>query len=85
MKCMANKNRTGTARQQRRRQREKEWLAVQGWKSWEALHTSLVSGKTRLTLVKDTSSKTNNGSPVDDSAEHGYFNRIILLIKKSIK
>ena len=65
---MANKDRTGTARQQRRRQREKEWLAAQGWKSWEALHTSLLSGKTQLTplaLVRAASPMTSGDVPTD--------------------
>jgi hypothetical protein len=44
-----NKDRTGNERQQRRREREKAWLAENGFKSWEALHTALLSGKARLT------------------------------------
>ena len=46
---MVNKDKTGTDRQHRRRQREKEWLAANGWKSWEALHTALLKGETCLT------------------------------------
>jgi hypothetical protein len=30
-------------RQARRREREKQWLKVNGWRSWEALHTALMS------------------------------------------
>lgn len=44
-----NKDKTGNERQQRRRQREREWLEMSGWKSWEALHTALLNGETRLT------------------------------------
>lgn len=46
---MGNKDKTGNERQQRRRQREKEWLKEHGFKSWEALHTSLMKAETRLT------------------------------------
>ena len=46
---MVNKDKSGTERQHRRRQREKEWLAANGWKSWEALHTALMNGETHLT------------------------------------
>lgn len=44
-----NKDKTGNERQQRRRQHEKEWLKEHGFKSWEALHTALMNGKTSLT------------------------------------
>lgn len=46
---MGNKDKTGNERQQRRRKREKEWLKEHGFKSWEALHTALMSGETSLT------------------------------------
>ena len=39
---------TNTTRQQRRRLREKEWLAQNGWSSWESLHTSLMNGTASL-------------------------------------
>jgi len=38
-----NKDKTGNERQQRRRQREKEWLKEHGFKSWEAVHTILMN------------------------------------------
>ena len=41
-------DRTNTSRQQRRRQREKEWLAQNGWSSWESLHTALMNGSASL-------------------------------------
>jgi hypothetical protein len=41
---MTNKDKTGTARQQARRKREREWLAAYGLNSWEALHTQLMRG-----------------------------------------
>lgn len=46
---MGNKDKTGNERQQRRRQREKEWLKEHGFRSWEALHTALMNGETCLT------------------------------------
>ena len=46
---MGNKDKTGNERQQRRRQREKEWLKEHGFRSWEALHTALMNGETSLT------------------------------------
>lgn len=46
---MTNKDKTGNERQQRRRQREKEWLKKNGFQSWEALHTALMNGETSLT------------------------------------
>jgi hypothetical protein len=76
---MANKNRTGTARQQRRRKREKEWLVAQGWNSWEALHTSLLSGKTRLmplALIKAATPKTSGELPVGDSVKYRRMTRV---------
>jgi len=42
---MTNKDKTGTARQQARRKREKEWLSAHGFTSWEQLHTKLMSGE----------------------------------------
>jgi hypothetical protein len=39
---------TRNQRQARRREREKKWLKVNGWQSWEALHTALMNGKARL-------------------------------------
>jgi len=44
-----NKDKTGNERQQRRRENEKKWLKKHGFKSWEALHTSLMKDETRLT------------------------------------
>lgn len=38
-----NKDKTGNKRQQRRRQREKEWLKDHGFESWEALHTAIMN------------------------------------------
>ena len=56
---MTNKDKTGTARQQARRAREKEWLSAHGYTSWEALHTELMKGeifipkKRYLTVIDD--------------------------------
>jgi len=41
---MTNKDKTGTARQQSRRQREREWLKSHSFTSWEQLHTRLMNG-----------------------------------------
>jgi hypothetical protein len=41
---------TRNQRQARRREREKQWLTHNGWRSWEALHTSLINGSTLLIL-----------------------------------
>lgn len=41
---------TRNQRQARRREREKKWLNENGWQSWEALHTALINGSTRLIL-----------------------------------
>jgi hypothetical protein len=49
---MTNKDKTGTARQQARRLREKEWLKSQGLNSWEQLHTKLMNG-TAIVIVPD--------------------------------
>jgi hypothetical protein len=38
-------DRTRNERQKRRRENEKAWLKANGFTSWEALHTKLVSGK----------------------------------------
>jgi hypothetical protein len=84
---MANKDRTGTARQQRRRQREKEWLAAQGWISWEALHTSLMLGKIQLApsgLVRDASSMTGGEMPAD-AAKHRRLAKAIPRVKKTVR
>jgi hypothetical protein len=35
-------DKTRNERQSRRREREKHWLAENGWTSWEALHTMLI-------------------------------------------
>jgi hypothetical protein len=43
-----DEDRTNTTRQQRRRLREKEWLAGHGWSSWESLHTALMNGSASL-------------------------------------
>ncbi len=39
-------------RQARRRQKEKIWLAENGWGSWEAIHTALLKGWGKLVSVK---------------------------------
>jgi len=39
---------TRNQRQARRRKHEKQWLAENGWRSWEALHTALMNGAARL-------------------------------------
>jgi hypothetical protein len=44
-------DRTRNERQARRRDREKQWLNQNGWKSWEALHTALMSGNVSLVSV----------------------------------
>jgi hypothetical protein len=39
---------TRNQRQARRREREKQWLKENGWRSWEAMHTALINGSARL-------------------------------------
>ena len=39
---------TRNERQARRREREKQWLEANGWRSWEALHTALMNGEVNL-------------------------------------
>ncbi|MEL7655314.1 MAG: hypothetical protein AAGU75_05325 [Bacillota bacterium] len=46
------KDKTRNERQARRRAREKQWLAENGFSSWEALHTKLLCKK--ITLVNST-------------------------------
>lgn len=58
-----NKDKTGNERQQRRRQREKEWLKEHGFKSWEALHTALMNGETSLTKRGADSLKVGRNLP----------------------
>ena len=48
---MTNKDKTGTARQQERRKREREWLDANGFTSWEAMHTALMLGLLIVTPV----------------------------------
>jgi hypothetical protein len=54
---MTNKDKTGTLRQQRRREREKEWLKAHNLTSWEQLHTKLMSGEIALDTVTPSYSK----------------------------
>lgn len=42
------KSSTGNERQARRRERERQWLTENGWRSWEALHTALMKGAVHL-------------------------------------
>lgn len=42
------RDKTRNERQARRRVREKQWLTENGWSSWEAVHTALITGKYRL-------------------------------------
>jgi len=58
-----NKDKTGNERQQRRRQREKEWLKEHGFKSWEALHTALMNDETSLTQRGADSLKAGRNLP----------------------
>ena len=45
-------DKTRNERQARRRAREKQWLAENGFSSWEAIHTALLTEK--FQLVKET-------------------------------
>lgn len=67
-----NKDKTGNERQQRRRQREKEWLKENGFKSWEALHTALMNGETSLTQRGADSLKAGRNLPAKKSNRKGY-------------
>lgn len=52
-------DKTRNERQARRRAREKQWLAENGFSSWEALHTKLLNeqiGLTRLEIREDKES-----------------------------
>lgn len=44
----SKKDKTRNKRQASRRGREKQWLAENGWTSWEAIHTALMSGEVKL-------------------------------------
>lgn len=46
-------DKTRNERQARRRAREKQWLAENGFSSWEALHTKLLREKIALVNVTD--------------------------------
>jgi hypothetical protein len=59
-------DRTRNERQARRREREKLWLKANGWRSWEALHTALMSGATSLITRKVDLSPTKEGQQVSD-------------------
>jgi hypothetical protein len=53
-------DRTRNERQARRREREKQWLNENGWKSWEALHTALMNGRANLFIPnRETSHREN--------------------------
>jgi len=45
-------DKTRNERQARRRAREKQWLAENGFSSWEALHTKLLSKQIGLTKLE---------------------------------
>lgn len=45
-------DKTRNERQARRREREKRWLAENGFSSWEAVHTGLIAEKYRLVVDK---------------------------------
>ena len=73
---MGNKDKTGNERQQRRRQREKEWLKEHNFSEWaevhlvyfgyaslEALHTALMNGETSLTKRGADSLKAGRSLP----------------------
>lgn len=49
-------DKTRNERQARRRAREKQWLAENGFSSWEALHTALLAEKYHL--MKQTKENT---------------------------
>jgi len=46
---------TRNERQARRREREKRWLKINGWRSWEALHTALMNDSMHLISRKTDS------------------------------
>jgi hypothetical protein len=52
---------TRNQRQARRREREKEWLEQHGWRSWEALHTSLMKGEVDLVPIPANESSNPGG------------------------
>lgn len=56
MNSKKKSDRTRNERQARRRDREKQWLNENGWKSWEALHTALMSGNARLVFINQEKS-----------------------------
>lgn len=53
-------------RQSRRRQREKVWLAENGWGSWEAIHTALLKGWVKLVSVKPINNTVDKREVSDD-------------------
>jgi hypothetical protein len=50
-------DKTRNERQSRRREREKHWLAENGWTSWEAVHTLLMMGKYQIQIVSISESQ----------------------------
>ncbi len=64
-----NKDKTGTERQQRRREREREWLKTNGFTSWEQVHTMLMKKTAILARIerpkkeKRRKNGNNPGSP----------------------
>ena len=57
---------TRNERQARRREREKRWLKANGWRSWEALHTALMSGVAHLVSNKADSHHTPDSQKASD-------------------
>jgi hypothetical protein len=55
-------DRTRNERQARRREREKQWLGKNGWTTWEAVHTLLMTDKYQIV-------KTSKGQKLEVSAK----------------
>ena len=62
---------TRNQRQARRREREKQWLEENGWRSWEALHTALMNGATHLITRVVVAPHELDDRHTSDTKDHG--------------
>jgi hypothetical protein len=65
------KDPTRNQRQSRRRERERRWLKAHGWRSWEALHTSLMNGSTWVISRKTETPHLQDNLRISDITDQG--------------
>jgi hypothetical protein len=61
---------TRNQRQARRREREKQWLYKNGWRSWESMHTALMNGSARLLSGVTVAPCILYDQPISDTTDH---------------